>query len=69
MAVVACRLVIYPVIVFSALTTYVAVFKIFSPRVALVKVAVRYPHLSLVLKGFNKSKYNPKNLNPFNPIL
>jgi len=23
----------------------------------------------LVLKGFNKSKYNPKNLNPFKPIL
>ena len=26
-------------------------------------------HFSLVLKGFNVSKYNPKNLNPFKPIL
>jgi len=50
LAVVASGLVIYAVIVVTTLTTHVAVFKIFSPRVALVKVAVGYSHLSLVLK-------------------
>jgi hypothetical protein len=58
LAVVASRLVVYPVIVLSALTTYVAVFKVFSPRVALVKVAVRYPHLFLLLLFIIKGSFS-----------
>ena len=35
----------------------------------LTKQVLQSSHFSVVLKGFNVSKYNPKNLNPFKRIL